>query len=29
MDSIKRVNIHELKELVENIARVNSKQTNH
>jgi len=26
MDSIKRVTVHELNELVENIARVNSKQ---
>ena len=28
MDSIKRVTVHELKELIEDIVRVNSKQAN-
>jgi hypothetical protein len=28
MDSIKRVTVHEVNELVDNIARVNSKQPN-
>jgi len=28
MNSIKRVTVHEIKELIEDIIRVNSKQTN-